>query len=87
MTIDYNLLLKTDETMWNCENCGSSIDLSWTIEDLVDECENNETYKKALYESKIFDHGVCDCCNHSIWFYEEQTEELKNFVKLQLKED
>jgi hypothetical protein len=86
MTIDYNLLPKTDETMWYCENCDSSIDLSWLLEDLVNECKSNEIYKEALYNSDIFDHGECDCCNHSIFFYEEQTKELKNFVKHILNE-
>lgn len=81
MTIDYNLLPEIDKTMWKCENCENSIDLSWLIEDIINECRENEFYKESLYNDKIFDHGECDCCNHSIWFYEEQTLELRNFVK------
>ncbi len=87
MLIDFKLLPKTDETMWNCENCGSSLDLSWIISDLVEECEGNEKYKERLFSSDKFSHRECDCCNHSVWFYKEQTNELKNFVKTYLNEN
>lgn len=87
MKIDYNLLPKIAETMWKCENCDNAIDISWIIEDIINECSKNEIYREALYTDNTFEHGECDCCHNTIWFYEDQTEELKNFVKGNINEN
>lgn len=86
MTIDFNLLPENDKNHWECENCGHKIDLSWVLEDLVEECSENEIYKKYLFESTTFDHSECSACYHSICFNEEETKELQSFVKNNLKE-
>lgn len=85
MTIDYNLLPTIDNNKWNCENCESSIDVSWLIADLVDECRDNPEFLEALLSAKDeFDYRECCNCYHSIWFYDEELKELQNFVKHEL---
>lgn len=85
MTIDFGLLPTIDENKWDCENCGSSIDISWIITDIVDECRNNTEFLSALLGAEDkFDYRECDDCYHSIWFYDEELKELQNFVKQEL---
>ena len=34
---------------WKCENCDSSIDLSWVVESIIKECAMNEKFKNYIY--------------------------------------
>lgn len=85
MTIDFDLLPNIDNNKWNCENCENSIDISWLLTDIVNECRDNPEFLEALLSAKDkFDYRECDCCYHSIWFYDEELKELQNLVKREL---
>lgn len=80
--IDFTLLPNTNKNRCNCDNCGNSIDISWIIEEIVEECEDNrEFYNTLMLAANQFDYRDCDVCYHSIWFYNEEVKELQEFVK------
>jgi hypothetical protein len=76
-----------DKNKWNCDNCGHSIDISWIIEQIVEECEDNrEFYDALMLATDQFDYRDCDVCYQTIWFYDDEVKELQEFVKSSLKE-
>ncbi len=86
MTIDYGLIPAIDQNHWNCQNCGHSLDLSYLLTELVEECKNNIEFKEELYNSSTFDYQDCYCCYHVVCFDETETKELIAFVKNILKD-
>ena len=80
--IDFTLLPNINKNRWNCEYCGNSIDISWVIEEIVNECKDNREFYDALMgETDEFDFSDCGICYHSIWFYNDEVKELQEFVK------
>lgn len=86
MNIDFTLLPTIDKNRWNCDNCGNSIDINWIIEEILQQCEENDEFYKALMcATNEFDYRECDSCYHSIWFYDDEVKELQELVKSILK--
>lgn len=86
--IDFTLLPTIDKNRWNCDNCKNSIDINWIIEEIIEQCEENDKfYKELMNATDKFDYRECDACYHSIWFYDDEVKELQQLVKSILKKE
>ena len=81
MNKKFNVDELSDEC-WKCENCDYSIDLSWVVDSLIEECSMNEKFKdNLLTETESFAFTECDCCNHSYWLYDVDLIKIQEFIR------